>query len=52
MKKKIICIGIVSMLVLLGLVTVSTAEKIEAANDEKYIEEYKKLFENMKREYS
>ena len=32
--------------------SIELIEKIEATNDEKYIDEYKKLFENMKKEYS
>ena len=32
--------------------SIELIEKIEATNDEKYIEEYKKLFEEMKKEYS
>ena len=32
--------------------SIELIEKIEATNDEKYIDEYKKLFESMKNEYS
>jgi uncharacterized Zn finger protein (UPF0148 family) len=32
--------------------SIELIEKIEESNDEKYIEEYKDLFEKMKREYS
>jgi hypothetical protein len=32
--------------------SIELIEKIEATNDEKYIDEYKKLFESMKKEYS
>jgi len=32
--------------------SIELIEKIEATNDEKYIDEYRKLFENMKKEYS
>ena len=32
--------------------SIELIEKIEATNEEKYIDEYRKLFENMKKEYS
>jgi len=32
--------------------SIELVEKIEATNEEKFIDEYRKLFENMKKEYS